>query len=252
MKQDNRYGSLAAWVYDLDKPIGHSFGDIAFYHDRLRDCRGPILEPAVGNGRVFIPLLEQGLAMVGFDASEDMLARCRAHCRQRGLSAALSRQRFQDFYYAEPFAAIMVPAGSFQLLDFEQARITLQRFYQHLHPGGVLLLDLDAMGELIQDVSGLRSWPAGEDELLTLTASPPELDYLAQQSRTLLRYEHWVAGRLVLSELERFSLRWWGIQELSLLLEQLGFVDVRVYGDYRAEPPRPGCRLITLEARRPA
>jgi hypothetical protein len=23
----NRYGSLSAWAYDLDKPIGHSFGD---------------------------------------------------------------------------------------------------------------------------------------------------------------------------------------------------------------------------------
>ena len=46
---ENRYGTLASWVYDLDKPVGRSFGDIEFYRERLSDCRGTILEPAVGN-----------------------------------------------------------------------------------------------------------------------------------------------------------------------------------------------------------
>ena len=39
---DNRYGSLSAWAYDLDKPIGHSFGDVEFLLGRLKDCPGPI------------------------------------------------------------------------------------------------------------------------------------------------------------------------------------------------------------------
>ena len=30
------YGSLAALVYDLDKPVGRSFGDVELYSDRLR------------------------------------------------------------------------------------------------------------------------------------------------------------------------------------------------------------------------
>lgn len=50
MQMKNRYGRLGALVYDLDKPIGRSFGDIEFYKERLADCDGPILEPAVGNG----------------------------------------------------------------------------------------------------------------------------------------------------------------------------------------------------------
>ncbi|WP_234274937.1 class I SAM-dependent methyltransferase [Billgrantia zhangzhouensis] len=250
MKIDNRYGSLAAWVYDLDKPIGRSFGDIEFYGRQLEGCSGAILEPAVGNGRIFIPLLEQGLRMVGFDASEEMLVRCQEHCASRELTAVLSHQRFEAFHYSERFEAIIVPAGSFQLLNFEQARVTLLRFHEHLMPDGRLLLDLDAADSLIEDKGGQRSWPVGESELLTLAASPPEVDYLAQRTHALLRYEHWVEGRLVLSELERFSLRWWGLQELTLLLEQLGFTHVRLYGDYSEEPPRQGCQMITVEARR--
>ena len=64
---NNRYGNLASQVYNLDKHIGRSFGDVEYYRERLRGSTGLILEPAVGNGRVLIPLLEAGLQVVGFD-----------------------------------------------------------------------------------------------------------------------------------------------------------------------------------------
>lgn len=51
----NYYGRLASEVYDLDKLVGHSFGDVEYYADRLKTCRGPVLEPAVGTRRIFIP-----------------------------------------------------------------------------------------------------------------------------------------------------------------------------------------------------
>ena len=69
----NYYGKLSSEVYDIDKPIGHSFGDVEFYMDRLESCKGPILEPATGTGRILIPLLEKGLNVDGFDSSKDML-----------------------------------------------------------------------------------------------------------------------------------------------------------------------------------
>ena len=50
------YGDLASWVYHIDKPIGHSFGDIEYYLARLEVCSGPILEAGVGNGRVDVTL----------------------------------------------------------------------------------------------------------------------------------------------------------------------------------------------------
>ena len=44
------YSKLSSEVYDLDKYIGHSFGDVEFYSDRLAWCKGNILEPGVGTG----------------------------------------------------------------------------------------------------------------------------------------------------------------------------------------------------------
>ena len=64
----NRYGALAAEIYDLDKGVG-SLHDPAFYLERLASIDGPMLEPACGSGRAFIPILEAGHDVAGFDAS---------------------------------------------------------------------------------------------------------------------------------------------------------------------------------------
>ncbi|WP_202618550.1 MULTISPECIES: hypothetical protein [unclassified Ensifer] len=78
---NNTYGKIASLVYNLDKYIWKSFGDVEYYRERLSGCLGPILEPAVGNGRALIPLLEAGLDVNGFDASQD---RKKSHAPAKG------------------------------------------------------------------------------------------------------------------------------------------------------------------------
>ncbi|MEP6967334.1 MAG: class I SAM-dependent methyltransferase, partial [Pseudomonadota bacterium] len=112
----NRYGSIAAEIYDLDKPIG-ALPDTAFHLERLAAIDGPVLEPACGSGRTLIPLLEAGREVAGFDPSAEMLAQCAARCAERGLFPDLSCQRFDDFHYDRSFSAILVPVGSFTLID---------------------------------------------------------------------------------------------------------------------------------------
>ena len=95
----NRYGALAAEIYDIDKPY-FFLPDTRFHLEWLAAVDGPILEPACGTGRTLVPLLDAGHAMTGFDASPDMLERCRAKCAARGHNPPLSQQRFEDFRYA--------------------------------------------------------------------------------------------------------------------------------------------------------
>ena len=85
------YGTLATEVYDLDKPIGRSFGDVEYYTRLLATISGRILEPATGTGRILIPLLEAGHEVDGVDSSPEMLAVCRRHCQDRGLDVLESR-----------------------------------------------------------------------------------------------------------------------------------------------------------------
>lgn len=249
----NRYGRLASRVYHLDKPIGRSFGDLEYYRRRLAECDGPILEPAVGNGRVLIPLLEAGLAVEGFDASQEMLDHCRQECRRRNLSASLTRQTFEAFSYDTRFAAIIMPAGSFQLItDADAAMAVLGRFRDHLLPGGRLMLDIDPIDSFLEPPGSVRSWATEEGELLTLTDQRVEIDHVAQTTLSHLRYEHWRDGALLGTELDLFHLRWWGVEELTFALREAGFVDVVASGDYQhGRRPRQGDAIISLEARRP-
>lgn len=247
----NRYATLASWVYELDKPVGRSFGDVEFYLERLQGVTGPVLEPAVGNGRMFVPLVEAGLDVKGFDASDEMLTYCRVSCESRSLPAALSRQTFEGFSYDERFEAILVPLGSIQLVtDYEAVLGVLKRFHDHLAPGGRLILDLDTIDGFLDAPHSVRTWKPGED-LLTLTADRIETDYVAQTTTTSLRYEHWRAGKLLNSEIDLFALRWWGVAEFELALRAVGFTDVSACGDYRhGSRPQKGHGIITFEARR--
>jgi SAM-dependent methyltransferase len=245
----NRYGRLSAWVYDLDKPVGRSFGDIEFYRERLAGCAGAILEPAVGTGRFLIPLLEAGYTVEGFDASDEMLERCRANCGARGLAPPLQKMRFQDFHYDRRFAAIVLPVSSFELIaDFDEALSVLRRFHAHLEAGGRLILDLESTNGFFDD-GGVRNWTTAAGDVLTLTDEHTDIDRLAQRTVSYLRYEHWRDGHLVDSELELFTLRWWGVREFELALKASGFSDVTLSGSYRPDrPPARDDRVITFEA----
>lgn len=246
---NNRYGSLAAWVYHLDKPIGRSFGDVEFYRERLSGCRGPVLEPAVGNGRVLIPLLESGYDMRGFDASPEMLDYYRRECAARGFASVLDLLRFEDFEAKRAYDAIILPAGSFQLIvDAAVARDVLRRFREALVPGGRLIVDLDPVSAFVDARDRLRSWQAGED-LLTLQERRLECDTARQTTVSRLTYEHRRRGRLILAEEELFSLRWWGVAEFEEALGAAGFVDRVVSADYRrGVMPARDSRSITFEA----
>jgi 2-polyprenyl-3-methyl-5-hydroxy-6-metoxy-1,4-benzoquinol methylase len=74
-----------------------------------------VLGPAVGTGRVLIPLLQEGQRVRGFDSSPHMLSVCRANCAARGKDPVLFEE---DMAFRDPgaFDAIVIPAGSFALV----------------------------------------------------------------------------------------------------------------------------------------
>jgi ubiquinone/menaquinone biosynthesis C-methylase UbiE len=71
-------------LYDAFAPIyddwsAHMTEDVQFYVDLARATEGPLVELAVGNGRVAIPMArETGRRVLGIDASQAMLDQARA------------------------------------------------------------------------------------------------------------------------------------------------------------------------------
>lgn len=245
----NRYGALAAEIYDIDKPFG-ALPDTAFHLERFRGFAGPILEPACGTGRTLVPFLEAGHDIAGFDQSPEMLERCRERCRARGFEPDLSQQRFEDFRYERPFAAILMPVGTFTLIDGHAAAMAvLRRFHRALAPGGLVVLDLQGLGFLAHRGDDRRRWTAENGDLLTLEGVRTRTDWAEQRSESMLRYERWRDNRLVESHMEPMAQRYWGVQEFRLTLEACGFTDVQVTGGYdRQRAPRADDRVLTFEA----
>jgi SAM-dependent methyltransferase len=247
----NRYGSIAAEIYDLDKPFG-ALPDTAFHLEGLSGLEGPILEPACGSGRTLIPLLEAGHDVTGFDPSREMLDRCAVRCAERGFAPPLSLQRFEDFENANAFAAIIVPAGSFTLIDdFAVALAVLRRFRDHLVVGGLLALDIQPLSFLAYTGEDRRRWTAANGDLLTAEGKRTATDWLGQRAETAYRYERWRDNALVESQFEPMAQRYWGLEEFTLALQGAGFGDVSVSGNYaRGRRPRANDRVLTFEARR--
>ena len=245
------YGTLATEIYEIDKPIGHSFGDVEYYASLLAGVSGRILEPAAGTGRILIPLLEAGHEVEGLDTSPQMLAVCRQHCRDRGLDPVLHEADMTAFVRPGAYRAVIIPAGSFGLLDgTPAAQQALARFRESLAPGGRLVLDIDPP-QLIAGPEPLRHWRR-ESFLWTLQVMDAWYDSAANQTTRLLRYEKWQVGELIMTELQWFRLQHWSLREFEGLLAGAGFTDIGVTADHRDDRrPGPDSDIWTFHATRP-
>jgi len=234
------YGTLAAEVYELDKPVGRPFADVEYYTGLLADVRGPILEPATGTGRVLIPLLEAGHQVEGLDSSPQMLARCRQHCRDRGLDPVLREVDMTIYVRLAAYEAVIIPAGSIALLDGRKATLqALACFRDSLVPGGHLFVDIPVPRPAAAHEE-MRYWPRGS-YLWTLQTLHSEYDPVAGQTTRFLRYDKWQDGTLHTTELQMFRQQHWSSHEFEQLLAEAGFTGVCVTADYQgaraSEPP---------------
>ena len=85
--------------------------------------------------------------------------------------AHVTRQTFEEFAYGERFEAVIIPAGSFQLItDHTVAMATLQRVFDHLLPDGRLIVDVDPVGSVMSGSTGIRRWSTQDGDVLTLNS----------------------------------------------------------------------------------
>lgn len=228
------YGKLCTEVYELTKPVGYSIdGDLEYYKSRLKDVQGKILEAAVGSGRIMIPLLEDGFDVEGIDYSEDMLKVCRERCEERNLEATLYEADLKNFTLPNQYEAIIIPTGSFCLIEkLEDAKNALQRIYDHLLPGGRFIVDLEIPYDWKKDEITTSTFELPNGDGITMERKSIDMDWLNQVTTSYLKYEKWSEGKLIDSELQKFSLRWYGIEEFRLLLEKIGFTNSSCSANY--------------------
>lgn len=112
--------------------------DVAFYVDLACEADGPLVELAVGNGRVAIPVAQAtGRPVVGIDSSPAMLARARAGAARAGVVLDLREGDMRDLTLDEPAALIYCPFRALlHLPGWADRRRAFERVMASLRPGG--------------------------------------------------------------------------------------------------------------------
>lgn len=130
------YDPVAA-VYD--ELAAEMTEDVPFYVDLARDAsEGPLVELAVGNGRVAIPVaLETGRTVIGIDRSPAMLAQARVRAEQAGADLDLRELDMRDLALDEPAALVYCPFRALlHLPTWHDKRQVFERVAAGLLPGG--------------------------------------------------------------------------------------------------------------------
>lgn len=235
--------------------------DIGFFHRLAETTAGPILELGCGTGRVAVPLAEAGHEVVGIDRSRPMLDR--AERRRRSLAPEVRRRlRFveadmTDFRLGRRFGLVFAAFRVFMcLLDPASQRAALDRARRHLHPGGLLVVDvfdplLDWLApgpqpsrdvdEVLHPDTGRRVRVATFDRV-----NDPVDQRMTERWRFTELDDD---DRVLREEVETLTLRWTFRHELHHLLELAGFEVIAESSDYAGSPPAYGHEIVVVAQR---
>ncbi|MEV1003298.1 class I SAM-dependent methyltransferase [Nonomuraea sp. NPDC050202] len=116
----------------------HMAADIAFYVGLAQEADGPLVELAIGNGRVAIPVARAtGRRVTGVDLSPAMLEQARTNAAEQGVRLDLREGDLRELTLEEPAALVYCPFRSLQHLPtWADRRRVFERVAASLRPGG--------------------------------------------------------------------------------------------------------------------
>jgi SAM-dependent methyltransferase len=112
--------------------------DIPFYVELAQAADGPLVELAVGNGRLAIPVARAtGRPVLGIDTSPAMLAQARERAAAAGVELELREGDMRDLEVEVPAGLVYCPfRGLLHLPTWADRRRVFERVAQGLRPGG--------------------------------------------------------------------------------------------------------------------
>jgi SAM-dependent methyltransferase len=116
----------------------HMTADIPFYVDLAREADGPLVELAVGSGRVAIPVAQATRRkVIGIDSSPAMLKKARKAAAEAGVKLDLRSGDIRDLALDKPAALIYCPFRALlHLPTWADRRRTFERVAAALKPDG--------------------------------------------------------------------------------------------------------------------
>jgi SAM-dependent methyltransferase len=213
--------------------------DVQFYVEEAERAGSPVVELAVGTGRIAVPTAAAGIRVIGIDSSPGMLEVCRERAELAGVAGLLDL-RLGDLEsppVEERVGLVTCPFRSFLHLVDDEARLrALRAARELLVPGGRLVFDVFAPGA--QDIADTHGrWLEREPGIF-------ERADWDSRARTLTLSVRGDSGATT------FTLAWLSPDEWRALLERAGFQVLGCFGWFDRRPYTTGEDTVWI-ARRP-
>lgn len=211
-------------VYDAFAPIYDDWfpdtADVPFYVELARETDGPLVELAIGTGRVAIPVArETGRRVLGIDSSPAMLAQARERAAAAGIDLELREGDMRDLELDEPAGLVYCPARSLgHLPTWADRRRVFELVHAGLRPGGRF-----AWNFFVFDPANAA---ANDGEWLEQNGIRHRIDHAKHDNRVDITLE---SG-------DAISLWWLSRSEWEGLIEVAGFEVEALYGGFEREP----------------
>lgn len=238
------------WAHFNDDFRDH---ELDYYRNAVAASGDPVLDAGCGSGRLLVPLALDGHDVDGCDVSADMIDVCRSKAGAAGLSPRLEVQALDELDMKRQYRTIIVVGtfglGSTRARDAE----ALRRVYEHLEPGGRLVLDIEvpwsdpevwaywptvgasSLPEPPAKGGRRRRAPSGAEYVLS--NRDVACDPMEQRVTWEAHIERWRGDVLEASEDRRLDAGFYFPAEVLLLLERAGFVDVETHGEHEVRRP---------------
>jgi SAM-dependent methyltransferase len=247
------YRRLHAEWYELRSAEVDHRRELAYWQRKIRAAGEPVLELGSGTGRVLIPLLEHGVNIAGIDTSLDMMRRCRAACRARGLRPRLYRQSILDFSLPRRFGLVIFPSGGLGLfLDDRDIRAAFARVMVHLRPGGTFIFEYEPVPVRPPDQKRWTGgWVRGPGGVVVTWRRKTIYQRRTRVWQSMVVFDRFVNGRLEATELDERAGRYFRVSEAVGLARVAGFERVRATDWLTTRPPTKKSIVVTVECRKP-
>ena len=199
--------------------------DVEFYVDLACETDGPVVELAVGTGRIALPIAQAGVPVIGIDQSEAMLAVARERARELGVDQRVDVRvgDMREPPVTERVPLVICPFRSLLHMPNETEKLrALRGACSLLEPGGRFAFDVFAPGrEDIDETHG--RWIEREPNIF-------ERADWNETARTLTLTVR--SGNSTAT----MALHWLDMPEWLVLIEQAGLEVEATYGWFDRRP----------------
>ena len=234
-------------TYDVDYPAWAGYIE---KHFQRRPLPGrTVLDLACGTGSLTRELALRGYEMIGVDISPEMLAE--AAEKNRGVGPIEPIFLCQPMEKLDLYGTIDACVCCLDSVNYVTSPKKLQRAFERVHlflmPGGLFLFDINTV-EKLEGLDGQVFLDETEDAYCVWRAEFSRRSRICSYFMDIFQLDGdsglWRRGE----ELHRE--RAYTIPELTAMLEQVGFHDIKTYGELKLRPPVPGEGRVFFAARK--